>query len=575
METKIISIDISPESVESLIENAGVMWEHNATSLVFNIDNAYIGDYKYYLEYRSLIGTKVRTEYLELDTENNTVTYNIPITMSSLKGVECYFNIVSIDDDGNTIQVIKPHKFCLQFDYSPDTDNSLAKVNDFSVNALLEAIRLGTFKGDKGDKGDTGKKGDKGEKGDTGEVSMDYATSNFANAIKNTVSGKSIIINDASMVKHTLHIKTTANETVYVRGKNLIPFDNKSYNNGQYKVGQTYEINGVSFTINEDGSVYAKGRATGATVFPLLTRLPYKTGVYTVTLSGSPEGASSTTYCLRLEKENFVGAYGVEEYSNGITVENTDLTGLRVSIVVISGTEIDATFYPMLEFGDTVSDFISPCESLSATADENGIVSGLASVSDKMSIFTETGKNIECTYNRNTTYIIEEVRKDIDKLRYRLINSVTLEENMNSVLFATDMNGKSLSTHNLQKVFILFIGSFVDSNAQVLCINFNGGTIYQMYQSYNITADRYYGFWAESEKIIENFDMSVFKSTYPSNLLTNFTADGFAQGLSGNNSDSRTDLSVIKNGGINNIKFGCSNGNNLMKTGSKIYLFGV
>ena len=224
---------------------------------------------------------------------------------------------------------------------------------------------------------------------------------------------------------------------------------------------------------------------------------------------------------------------------------------------------------------DTVSDFISPCESLSATADENGIVSGFVSVSDKMSIFTETGKNIECTYNRNTTYIIEEVRKDIDKLRYRLINSVTLEENMNSVLFATDMNGKSLSTHNLQKVFILFIGSFVDSNAQVLCINFNGGTIYQMYQSYNITADRYYGFWAESEKIIENFDMSVFKSTYPSNLLTNFTADGFAQGLSGNNSDSRTDLSVIKNGGINNIKFGCSNGNNLMKTGSKIYLFGV
>ena len=164
METKIISIDISYESViPEQTENAGVMWEHNATTLVFNIDEAFIGDYRYYLEYRSLIGTKVRTEYLTLNAENNTVTYNIPVTMSSLKGVECHFNIVNIDDDGNTTQVIKPYKFCLQFDYSPDTDNSLAKVNDFSINALLEAIRLGTFKGEKGEKGDKGEKGGSGE----------------------------------------------------------------------------------------------------------------------------------------------------------------------------------------------------------------------------------------------------------------------------------------------------------------------------------------------------------------------------------------------------------------------------
>lgn len=151
MENKIISIDISPDIQGDINENAGVMWEHNATTLVFNIAPEYTGDYKYYIEYRSLLGTKVRTEYLKLDTETNTVTYNIPVTMTSLKGVECYFNIISIDEDGNTIQVVKPRKFCLEFDYSPDTDNSIAKINDFSINALLEAIRLGTFKGEKGD----------------------------------------------------------------------------------------------------------------------------------------------------------------------------------------------------------------------------------------------------------------------------------------------------------------------------------------------------------------------------------------------------------------------------------------
>lgn len=148
MENKIISIDITPDSQGEINENAGVMWEHNATTLKFNIAPDYIGDYRYYIEYRSLIGTKVRTQYLALDTETNTITYNIPVTMTCLKGVECYFNIISIDEDGNTVQVVKPRKFCLTFEYSPDTDNSIARENDFSINALLEAIRLGTFKGD-------------------------------------------------------------------------------------------------------------------------------------------------------------------------------------------------------------------------------------------------------------------------------------------------------------------------------------------------------------------------------------------------------------------------------------------
>lgn len=148
MENKIISIDITPDSQGEINENAGVMWEHNATTLKFNIAPDYIGDYRYYIEYRSLIGTKVRTQYLALDTETNTITYNIPVTITCLKGVECYFNIISIDEDGNTVQVVKPRKFCLTFEYSPDTDNSIARENDFSINALLEAIRLGTFKGD-------------------------------------------------------------------------------------------------------------------------------------------------------------------------------------------------------------------------------------------------------------------------------------------------------------------------------------------------------------------------------------------------------------------------------------------
>lgn len=155
MERKAISIDITPDTLdENREENAGVMWEHNAVSIIFNIDPRFVGNYRYYIEYRSFLGTLVRTAELTLNKKNNTITYAIPATMSSLMSVECFFNIVSVDGDGNTLQIIKPKRFCLDFDRAPDTDNTLAKINDFTINSLLEAIRNGAFKGEKGDKGD-------------------------------------------------------------------------------------------------------------------------------------------------------------------------------------------------------------------------------------------------------------------------------------------------------------------------------------------------------------------------------------------------------------------------------------
>lgn len=156
MERKIIDIEISPEALdEAVTENGGVMWEHNAVKLVFHLDPRFAGDYRYYIEYRSISGARVRTQNLELNASDNTVSFDIPVGMSSLMCVECFFNIVRVDGDGNTQQVIKPKKFCLDFELSPDTDNAIAKENDFSVNSLLEAIKNGAFKGEKGDKGDS------------------------------------------------------------------------------------------------------------------------------------------------------------------------------------------------------------------------------------------------------------------------------------------------------------------------------------------------------------------------------------------------------------------------------------
>lgn len=306
-----------------------------------------------------------------------------------------------------------------------DAEEATDKANDIA-DTLQTKLDNGEFKGEKGDKGDTPaidqKYNPTSENAQSG-AAVAEALSDVANAIRSKTSGNPIIIDDATSYKHKLDIKSNANETVYVRGKNLIPFDNKAYNNGKYVAGQTYTMNNVDFTINDDGSVTLNGTSTAPVVIPLIFGSEYKTGIHTVTLSGSPEGASSSTYCLRLEKENMVGAYGAEDYGNGKTIENVDLSGCSVNIVVFNGKTIDATFYPMLEFGDTVSEFIYPVCSCSATADENGVVDGLVSVAPCMSIFTETGASVECIYNRDTTAVIGDIETALDSI-------IAMQENL-------------------------------------------------------------------------------------------------------------------------------------------------
>ena len=579
METKIISIDISPETKPIETENAGVMWEHNATQLVFNIDNAYIGDYKYYLEYRSLIGTKVRTEYLTLNTETNTITYDIPVTMSSLKGVECYFNIIMIDGDGNTIQVIKPHKFCLQFDYSPNTDNSIAKVNDFSINALLEAIRLGTFKGDKGDKGDTGAKGDKGDKGDTGEISESFATGTFANTIKNIASGNPIVVNDVSPVTHAVDVKSYGNVNFLTAkltacGKNIIP--TPYYFSNQMGSGSI-------FTVQDDGGILINGTTTATYTFHLIKFDTFKLpkGKYKLSLKN---GIKGSVYLV-----SGGGSDGLlpMQYSIDRNINMTEDFNIGyLSVQVAANTTVEnLVVYPQLEIGEIETDY-EQYKGKTYNFNADGTCK-VESISPDMTIFTNAETLLECEYNMDTAVAIEKVKnyakQEVDSVReyvetlgYRLLGSLTLESDIQRITVSEDANGNLLKNMNLKKFFVLFIGSFVNTASTTLFCNINGGNIYQMYNSFNPTADRKYGFWLESENIITLSDKAVFKSTYTSALLTNFTETGSGQGLGGNNVALNSDLSVVGNiNNIQNISFGSFNSNNLMKAGSTLYLFGI
>lgn len=164
----------------------------------------------------------------------------------------------------------------------------------------------------------------------------------YANALKGYASGAAIRVDDVSPVEH--------NPVVKVHGKNIIPFP--YYN-------MSGEINGITYTVNNDGSVTAKGTATANAAFYLANELSNING--TVVLSGCPSGgsisASSGGFSLRLNKlVNGVEVTGGADVGNGdeITLNGEET---RIYIVVLSGKTVDCTFYPMLSYGTEVTEY--------------------------------------------------------------------------------------------------------------------------------------------------------------------------------------------------------------------------
>lgn len=81
-----------------------------------------------------------------------------------------------------------------------------------------------------------------------------------ANALKGRKSGATVSLTDVSPIGHTLDVR--------VSSKNLIPFPYKSLR-GVLDKGSSDTHNGITYTVNDDGSVTMNGTATGTSIFYL------------------------------------------------------------------------------------------------------------------------------------------------------------------------------------------------------------------------------------------------------------------------------------------------------------------
>lgn len=156
MNEKIIELEVKPERPGETTEAAGgTMFEHNATVLSFCLSPEYcLPEYKYYLEFVTVHGI-LRTDYL-VPNEAHKIIFSIPQEVTSQMTALAVLNIAAFDANGNTTQLIKSKTVRLYFSNLENVDKTLCENYAFSVNQLLEAIKNGTFKGEKGEQGEQG-----------------------------------------------------------------------------------------------------------------------------------------------------------------------------------------------------------------------------------------------------------------------------------------------------------------------------------------------------------------------------------------------------------------------------------
>ncbi|MGN0773493.1 MAG: hypothetical protein ACI4MP_06840 [Candidatus Ventricola sp.] len=117
----------------------------------------------------------------------------------------------------------------------------------------------------------------------------------------------------------------------------------------------TQTADGVTFTVNADGSVTANGTAS-ATTFLVLGKVNIKSGA-TYAISGCPSGGSSSTYSLSLRNKTGSVIYK-DDYGNGGTYTPSSDVTAYCRIRIQSGVTVsNLTFYPQLELGSTVTEF--------------------------------------------------------------------------------------------------------------------------------------------------------------------------------------------------------------------------
>jgi hypothetical protein len=167
-------------------------------------------------------------------------------------------------------------------------------------------------------------------------------------------------INDFTLKEFTYQLEKGSSATTYEEYQDTTLYMN--YNKNLLKINDTSKtINGITFTENSDGSIHAEGTATDLALYGTNTLLPILPS-QRYRLSGCPEGGSLSSYyisiMLKNESGSSIGSFadiGDGVFGDFIAPDNARY--MYAQILILSGTTINATFYPQLELGSEITPY--------------------------------------------------------------------------------------------------------------------------------------------------------------------------------------------------------------------------
>ena len=204
-----------------------------------------------------------------------------------------------------------------------------------------------------------------------------------------------------------------ASVTVTKCGENLIT--------PPYAHSSGYTSNGVTFTVEEDGTVVINGTASATTEFLFERALKLPIGTYSYRLFGvekSPDMCSGVVN--QYNGEVWQKGLGSDR-GNGVTFEITEAdaeTVIRTNVyILLSGkTFTDFRVSPMLCVG-SVADKYEPYNGITHTPTTDGTILDMTSLSPTMTLLTDTeGAIVECEYNRDSNAVIADLYNKIAEL---------------------------------------------------------------------------------------------------------------------------------------------------------------
>ncbi len=150
---------------------------------------------------------------------------------------------------------------------------------------------------------------------------------------------------------------TEETRTIYP-SENLIPYP---------YVDKTTTVNGVTFTVNNDGTVNVNGTATARCDFSLSNYVPVTVGA-SYFFSGCPTGGGSNTFIFYL----YDGINGFADKGEGMKVV-ARVNFFVLKIIVYTGATVDnVVFKPMLNVGDVAYPYIPNLDGVRQDGYNNG-----------------------------------------------------------------------------------------------------------------------------------------------------------------------------------------------------------